>query len=79
MDTNYFDEEYVTKVGWGHSSVGQVADFAHRSEAKTLYLFHHDHGHDDDAIDRKVGIAREVLQDSTTEVVSPTEGALITV
>lgn len=79
MDTNYFDEEYVAKVGWGHSSVSQVADFAHRSEAQTLYLFHHDHGHDDDAIDRKVDIAREVLQDSTTEVVSPTEGALITV
>ena len=79
MDTNYFDEEYASKMGWGHSCVSQVADFAGRAEAKRLYLFHHDHGHDDDAIDRKVGIARDLLKDSATEVCAPTEGDAILV
>jgi phosphoribosyl 1,2-cyclic phosphodiesterase/CheY-like chemotaxis protein len=79
MDTNYFDEEYETKVGWGHSCVSQVADFAHRAEAQTLYLFHHDPNHDDDAIDHKVGIARDLLRarGSSTRCVSPQEGEVI--
>ena len=81
MDTNYFDEEYATKVGWGHSCVSQVADFAHRANAKTLYLFHHDHAHDDDAIDQKVGRARDLLREwgSSTQCMSPVEGQLINV
>ena len=79
IDTNYFDEEYETKVGWGHSCVSEVAKFAHSAEAKMLYLFHHDHNHDDDAIDRKIGLAREVLSElgSGTECQSPCEGDLI--
>ena len=81
MDTNYFDDEYETKVGWGHSCVSQVAEFAHRAEAKTLYLFHHDHSHDDDAIDQKIGKARDLLRarGSSTACVSPQEGQLIPV
>jgi phosphoribosyl 1,2-cyclic phosphodiesterase len=79
MDANYFDEEYESKTGWGHSSISQVARFASRSGAKTLYLFHHDHGHDDNDIDRKVDIARDILQTSPTEVVSPTEGDTMTI
>ena len=77
MDATYFDDEYESKTGWGHSCVSKVADFAHRAGSKKLYLFHHDHGHDDDAIDRKVGIAHDLLKSSTTEVVSPTEGEVI--
>jgi phosphoribosyl 1,2-cyclic phosphodiesterase/CheY-like chemotaxis protein len=81
MDTNYFDDEYEAKVGWGHSSVSQVADFAHRAGAKTLYLFHHDHSHDDDAIDRKVEVARALLRErgSSTTCVAPSEGETIRV
>lgn len=79
MDTNYFDEEYEDKSGWGHSCISQVAKFARRSGAKTLYLFHHDHSHDDDAIDRKVAIANDILKGSTTKAVSPTEGEVITI
>jgi phosphoribosyl 1,2-cyclic phosphodiesterase len=77
IDTNYFDEEYESKVGWGHSCVSQVADFAHRAEVKKLYLFHHDYAHDDDAIDRKVAMAQQVLQSSATECEQPTEGQVI--
>lgn len=77
IDTNYFDEEYASRVGWGHSCVSQVADLAHRAEVGKLVLFHHDHAHDDDAIDRKVATASEILQSSKTECVQPVEGEVM--
>jgi phosphoribosyl 1,2-cyclic phosphodiesterase/CheY-like chemotaxis protein len=75
-DTTYTDAEYVDKVGWGHSSVGQVVDLAHRAEVKSLYLFHHDPGQNDDAIDAKLEQARQALArlDSATECFAPAEG-----
>jgi len=76
IDTNYLDDEYEAKVGWGHSSVSQVADFAHRAEVKTLYPFHHDYGHDDDTIDRKLDQMQVILQNSETNVIQPVEGDL---
>jgi len=76
IDTNYLDDEYEAKVGWGHSSVSQVADFAHRAEVKTLYPFHHDYGHDDDTIDRKLNQMQAILQSSETNVIQPVEGDL---
>jgi phosphoribosyl 1,2-cyclic phosphodiesterase/ActR/RegA family two-component response regulator len=76
MDTNYFESEYEAKVGWGHSSVNEAVGLAHRAEVKTLYLFHHDPNHDDEAIDRKLSIAQKLLDElgSSTECVAPAEG-----
>ena len=70
------DDEYGGKVGWGHSSVGQVADFAHRAEVKTLHLFHHDPEQDDAAIDAKLARAQQRLRElgSKTECLAPAEG-----
>ncbi len=75
-DTTYTDDEYKTKVGWGHSCVSKVVDLAHRSETKKLYLFHHDPDQDDSAIDRKLDIAAGMLKKkkSSTQVVAPCEG-----
>lgn len=52
-DTTYFDEEYKSKVDWGHSCVSQVAKLAHEAEVKNYYIFHHDPDHRDDAVERK--------------------------
>jgi phosphoribosyl 1,2-cyclic phosphodiesterase len=46
-DSQYTDEEYETKRGWGHSSISQVLDLAHESAVKRLVLFHHEPTHDD--------------------------------
>lgn len=62
-DTTYFDEEYPSKVNWGHSSVGQVTRLAHQAGAKHLYLFHHDPDHGDTDIERKLEIAEALLAD----------------
>ncbi len=75
-DTTYTDAEYQTKVGWGHSCVSKVAQLAHVSEAKCLYLFHHDPDQDDDRIDEKYGMVQEVLDSlgSSTRCLAPREG-----
>jgi phosphoribosyl 1,2-cyclic phosphodiesterase/CheY-like chemotaxis protein len=74
-DCTYTDEDYPRKQTWGHSSVSQVVDLATRARPKRLYLIHHDPDQNDDAIDRKLARARELLAkaDVPTEVVAPTE------
>ncbi|MBT8302225.1 MAG: MBL fold metallo-hydrolase [Maribacter sp.] len=46
-DSQYSKEEYLNKVGWGHSSLEIAAEFCSRTEAKRLLLFHHDPEHSD--------------------------------
>lgn len=47
-DAQYTDDEYATKVGWGHSSVTAAIAFADLVGARRLVAFHHDPTHDDD-------------------------------
>lgn len=80
-DTTYSDEEYASKVGWGHSSVSEVVKLAHRASVKKLCLFHHDPDQDDDAIDVKLRDAKNLLANlgSSTTCVSPAEGSKLRV
>jgi phosphoribosyl 1,2-cyclic phosphodiesterase len=50
-DCQYTDEEYATRVGFGHTSTGQVARFAERSDVDRLVLYHHDPMHTDPELD----------------------------
>ena len=79
IDTTYTDEEYASKVNWGHSAVSRVVELAHRAKTKTLYLYHHDPDQDDDAIDAKLETARKQLAElgSETRVVAPAEGDVV--
>ncbi|MDO9515971.1 MAG: MBL fold metallo-hydrolase, partial [Syntrophales bacterium] len=74
-DCTYMDEEYEEKIGWGHSSVGQVVDLADRAGVKKLYLFHHDLDQTDDDIDNKLEVARTMLEErgSSTICIAPKE------
>jgi phosphoribosyl 1,2-cyclic phosphodiesterase len=56
-DASYTDEEYRTRVGWGHSTWRVGADLADAAGVGRLVLFHHDPGHDDAMMD---GIARAI-------------------
>lgn len=75
-DTTYTDEEYKTKVTWGHSCVSKVCELAHAGNVKSLYLFHHDPDQNDDAIDAKFDMATKKLKDlgSSVTCVAPKEG-----
>ena len=74
-DCTYLDNEYPSKVGWGHSCVSQVAAVAHQANVKNLYLFHHDPDQDDAKIDLKLADAKMALEKlgSKTVVSAPTE------
>ncbi|MCA9795001.1 MAG: hypothetical protein KC910_24500, partial [Candidatus Eremiobacteraeota bacterium] len=60
-DVTYRDEEYPSRIGWGHSSVTAAANLAHQAGVGQLYLFHHDPDQDDDAITDKLQQARQAL------------------
>ena len=53
-DGQFSAAERLTRVGWGHSSTVEAAEFARQAGAKRLVCFHHDPSHDDEAIDRLV-------------------------
>ena len=50
-DTTYTPEEYVDRVGWGHSHYLFTLKVAAEGNVKRLVLFHHDPAHDDNKVD----------------------------
>ncbi len=75
-DCTYFDEEYASKVHWGHSCLSEVCRLAHLAEAERLWIHHHDPDQADDQIERKLEFCATTLQNygSKTEAVLPHEG-----
>jgi phosphoribosyl 1,2-cyclic phosphodiesterase len=59
-DAQYSEDEYPSKVGWGHSSVADAVVFASRATVGRLFLFHHDPLHDDSKLDELQERAREL-------------------
>jgi phosphoribosyl 1,2-cyclic phosphodiesterase len=79
-DAQYLEEEYATKVGWGHSTVEYAVDVAIAGGVDRLALFHHDPTRTDDAVDALVVRARERAHDVHFggEVFAAAEGTTIT-
>ena len=50
-DATYTPEEYVDRVGWGHSHYLFTLKVAAEGRVKRLILFHHDPSHSDEKID----------------------------
>ena len=50
-DATYTPEEYVDRVGWGHSHYLFTLKVAAEGNVKKLILFHHDPAHNDDKVD----------------------------
>jgi phosphoribosyl 1,2-cyclic phosphodiesterase len=75
-EAQYTLDEYRSKVGYGHSPVESVVEFAIKANVKQLALFHHDPAHDDAAIDAMVTHARQLLesQKSSIHCFAATEG-----
>lgn len=53
-DGQYTDEEYPSRVGWGHPRATTAVDLAAAAGVKHLLLTHHDPMQDDRAVDLKV-------------------------
>ena len=50
-DSMYTDEEYPSRIGWGHSTFSQSLRLAEEGQVKKLLFFHHDPARTDDEID----------------------------
>jgi phosphoribosyl 1,2-cyclic phosphodiesterase len=50
-DATYTPEEYVDRVGWGHSHYLFTLNVAAEGNVKRLILFHHDPSHNDERVD----------------------------
>jgi phosphoribosyl 1,2-cyclic phosphodiesterase len=50
-DAQYTEAEYAEHVGWGHSALGHVLQFAAAAKVKELVAFHHDPGRTDRMLD----------------------------
>jgi ribonuclease BN (tRNA processing enzyme) len=51
-DSQFTEEEYPERVGWGHSSVAHAVMFAQRAEVGRLVLFHHDPWRTDEELEQ---------------------------
>jgi phosphoribosyl 1,2-cyclic phosphodiesterase len=75
-EAQYTLEEYKSKLGWGHSPVESIVEFAIKAKVKRLALFHHDPYHDDAFVEEMVRHAQKLLADqkSTIECFGAKEG-----
>lgn len=53
-DSQYREDEYKEKIGWGHSSIKDAVAFAKLCNVKQLALFHHDPSHSDRQLDKQL-------------------------
>ena len=60
-DSQYFEDEYEERVGWGHSSVADAVAFSRVVSARSLVLFHHEPRHPDDLLNRLERRARSLV------------------
>jgi phosphoribosyl 1,2-cyclic phosphodiesterase len=58
-DAQYRDCEYGAHIGWGHSGIAAVMEFAHKTGAGNVVLFHHDPYHTDAELEELLSEARE--------------------
>jgi phosphoribosyl 1,2-cyclic phosphodiesterase len=63
-DTQYTEQEYQDRVGFGHSSVRHAFQFAGLTDVKQFAPFHHDPTHSDDDLDR-------IFKDTLAEMSPP--------
>jgi phosphoribosyl 1,2-cyclic phosphodiesterase len=73
-DAQYTEDEYPSKVGWGHSSVAHAVAFAQVAGVRRLLLFHHDPLHSDDGLRRIEGRAQQLWGEPATSPSLAAEG-----
>jgi len=59
-DSQYLEDEYPTKIGWGHSSVADAVAYSRAVGAERLVLFHHEPERSDQGLESLLSRAREL-------------------
>jgi len=68
-DGQYTDDEYRTKIGWGHPRATTIVDAAMRAGVKRLAITHHDPMQTDEAVDLKIDACRQRVAAAGRELV----------
>jgi ribonuclease BN (tRNA processing enzyme) len=76
-DSQYTDEEYAQRVGWGHSAVSHAAAFARAAEVRQLAMFHHDPMRSDRELETLYDQVAEAVRDSQEPPLIAREGLQI--
>nr|WP_320014359.1 MBL fold metallo-hydrolase [uncultured Desulfobacter sp.] len=63
-DTEYTDDEYPDKTGWGHSSLSDVLDLCDKASVGQLGLIHINQDRTDDQVDTMVEQCRQFFNDN---------------
>ena len=61
MDAQYTHDEYLTKRGWGHTSMEDALEFGRQAQVRDLVFCHHDPERTDDKLDELIGHYSEIL------------------
>jgi phosphoribosyl 1,2-cyclic phosphodiesterase len=61
-DASFTDEEYKTRVGWGHPPISALVQLAVDAKVKELSLFHHEPDHNDADVDKMLDTCREKIE-----------------
>jgi phosphoribosyl 1,2-cyclic phosphodiesterase len=73
-DTQYTEQEYQDRIGFGHSSIKHAFQFAELTSVKHFAPFHHDPTHSDEDLDRMFEEA--LAERSSTYRVTPSQEGL---
>jgi phosphoribosyl 1,2-cyclic phosphodiesterase len=76
-DSQYLEDEYAAKIGWGHSSVADAVAFSRAVGARRLVLFHHEPERSDQGLESLLRRARELAGPDQPPPVLAREGMLI--
>jgi phosphoribosyl 1,2-cyclic phosphodiesterase len=76
-DAQYTEEEYATRIGWGHSSIDAAVAFCGAVGANQLVLFHHDPEHSDRDLESLENRARALNLPGRTPPLLAREGMTI--
>lgn len=61
-DASFTDEEYKTRVGWGHPPISALVQLAMEANVKELSLFHHEPDHVDADVDKLLAFCLEKIE-----------------
>ena len=61
-EAQYTNEEYSSKIGWGHTCVSNACVLMKLARIRRWIVTHHDPMHDDDFLQHKLNLTRQLLQ-----------------
>lgn len=67
-EAQYSPTEYPKKIGWGHTSLANACLLAKFSGAKRWIVTHHDPMNDDEALNRKLALTRQILRSMNCDI-----------